>query len=135
MRLTQDAAERDSFRDAHELDRDLRLDRTVEPNLVEVDVGHCRADRVELVVLQHGVMSLLLAAHNDVEDLVHPVLSAKRLAQLPLTDRERARLAGAVENAGHESLTTQTPRLPAPTGLALRHLEPDSLPSHTGRKV
>ena len=47
---------------------DRRLDRLVEPNLVEVDVRDRAADRMLLVVLQHGVMRRLLALDHDVDD-------------------------------------------------------------------
>ncbi len=132
--LGQQASERDARGDADELDRDLRLDRPVEPDLVEVDVQQRRSPRIELIVLQDGVMGLLLALEDDVQDRVRPVASPERLAQLPLLDHKGAWAPRAVEHTGNETLATQPPRRPGAAVLAFAHLELDAFSSHPAGK-
>ena len=112
---------------------DRRLDRLVEPNLVEVDVRDRAADRVLLVVLEHGVMRRLLALDHDVDDPVQPGRAGQGDPQLPLTDDERlVRLA--VEHAGDQALAAQALDVAGAEliGAALLDLEGDSVPGHGG---
>ncbi len=56
--------------------------------------------RVQLVLLEHGVVGLLGALDDDVDDRVEAVGAGQDAAELPLADAERLRrLAAPVENA------------------------------------
>ena len=91
-RVREDAALLDAGRLAGQLDRDLRLDRLVEADLEQVDVRDGVANAVALVVLEDRRARLRLALELDVEDRVEAVGAGQRAAELPLLDRERARL-------------------------------------------
>jgi hypothetical protein len=65
---------------AGELDDDARLDRLVEPHLVQVDVEKPGPRGIQLIVLDDRVMRLLLALENDVEDRVQTVTAGQSLA-------------------------------------------------------
>jgi hypothetical protein len=54
----------------HELHRATRLDRLVEPYLVQIDVGDVAADRILLVVLEDRRVRSRLSFEDDVEDRV-----------------------------------------------------------------
>jgi hypothetical protein len=83
-----------------------------------------------LVVLEHGVMGLLLPLENDVEDRMRAVLAAEDMTKRSLVDEERARITGAVEDAGNEALPSQTPRGPASAVLAFLDLESNPVAGH-----
>jgi hypothetical protein len=68
--LREHAALLHACRLADQIDRDARLDRLVEPHLVQIDVREPAARHVLLVILQHGGMRRLLASEDDVEDRV-----------------------------------------------------------------
>ena len=107
--LLHDAADLRPRRLADEMHEDGRLDRLVEPHLVEVDVRDRAADRMLLVVLEHRVMRRLLALDDDVDDPVQAGGAGQRDSQLPLADDERlVRLP--VEHARDQPLTTQALR-------------------------
>ena len=55
---------------AHELDGDRRVDRLVEPDLLQVDVRDTAAHRVDLVLLQNRRVGLAFAVDLDVENRV-----------------------------------------------------------------
>ena len=117
-RLLEHAAFDGALRLADELHHDLGLDRTVEPDLVEVDVEEAVPGRVELVVLEDGVMRLLRALDDDVEDRVQAVVAGQDAPKLSLSDRERMRrLAVAVEHARDLTGRAQTAGLSAAAAL------------------
>ncbi len=119
-----------------QLDRDLRLDRLVEPHLVQVDVGEPAAGNLLLVVLEHGGMSRLLPVEHDVEDRVRAGIARERAPELALRDAERMRrLAPAVEDAGHEPLVAQAACVGRAATLARLDLELDSFSGHFGAEV
>ena len=112
---------------------DGRLDRLVEPHLVEVDVRDRAADRMLLIVLQHGVMRCLLTLDHDVDDPVQPRRTGQSDAQLSLADDERlVRLA--VEHARDQALAPQALDVAGAEliGAALLDLECDPVPGHGG---
>ena len=118
-----------------ELDDDIRLDRLVEPHLVQVDVQEPGARRIELIVLDDRVMGFLLPLENDVQDGVQTVVAGERLAQLPLLDAEGLCLvAVSVENARNQALLAQAPRGRAPVRFPRLHLQLDSLSCHFRRR-
>ena len=115
---------------------DLRRDRLVEPDLVQVDVQQPGARGIELILLEHGVMRGLLAVEDDVEDRVEAVLAGQHAAKLALLDGERVGvLAAAVENAGNEPVGAQPPRVGAPRLLAWLDVQLDPLAGHFGGQV
>ena len=133
--LAEDAAFLLAGRLADELDDDARLDRLVEPHLVQVDVEEPGAGRIQLVVLDDRVVGLLLALEDDVEDRVQAVVARQRLAELALLDAERMRLVAApVENAGDEALSRRRREARAPARLPRLHLQLDSLSCHFRRR-
>ena len=118
---------------ADELHGDRRLDRLVEPDLVEVDVRDRAADRVLLVVLEHGVMRRLLALDDDIDDPVQARGAGQGDPQLALADDEG--LVGlAVEHAGDQALPAQALDVAGAEliGAALLDLESGSVPGHGG---
>ena len=95
-----------------------------------------RADRVELVVLEHGVVRGLLAVEDDVEDRVQAVVAGQDAAQLALLHDERVRLlAAAVEDAGDHPGRAQTARLRATRGLARLHAQLYAFAGHRRASV
>ena len=131
--LLDDAAHLRAGRLADEVHEDGGLNRLVEPHLVKVDVRDRAADRMLLVVLEHGVMRGLLAVDDDVDDPVEPRRAGQRDTQLPLADDEcLVRLA--VEHARDQSLTPQALHVAGAEliGAALLDLECDSVPGHGG---
>ena len=133
--LTEDAAFLLAGSLADELDDDARLDRLVEPHLVQVDVEEPGARRIQLVFLDDRMVGLLLALEDDVEDRVQAVVTRQRLAELALLDAERMRLVPTpVENAGDQTLITQAPRGRAPARLPHLHPQLDSLSCHFRRR-
>ncbi len=91
---------------ALELDRDLGLDRLVEPHLLQVDVLEAAAHGVQLLLLDHdrdGFAALDLEVEQRrafAEDVAHVAFG----------DLEGPRLgAAAVDDAGHEALAAQAP--------------------------
>ena len=85
--LREDAAFLDAGRLADELDRDLRLDRLVEPDLVQIDVREPAARHFLLVVLEHGRDAASLP-DDDVENRVQARVAGQRAPQLPLVHDE-----------------------------------------------
>ena len=86
---------------ADELDDDGRLDRLVEPHLLEVEVVDLPADRIDLVVLEDRRVRRLLALEHDVEDRVQSGGAGQHAAELALGHGDRVRLVPApVEDAG-----------------------------------
>ena len=131
--LLDDAADLRSGRLADEVHEDGGLDRLVESDLVEVDVRDRAADRMLLVVLEHGVMRGLLAVDQDIDDPVEAGRPGQGDPQLPLTDDEGlVRLP--VEHAGDQPLTPQALDVAGAelVGSALLDLENDSVPGHGG---
>ena len=134
--LRQDAALGDAARLADELDGDLRLDRLVEPHLVEVDVRDAAAERILLVRLEDRVVRGLLAVEDDVEDRVQAARPAERAPELALLDAEGVRgLAAPVQDARDEPLLPQPPRLRRTAALAVLDLQPDPFAGHSGGRV
>ena len=94
-----------------------------------------RARGVELVVLDHRVMSLLLALEDDVEEGVQAVVACQRPTELTLFDAELVRLVPVpVQHPGNEAFRAQPPGLGAPARLPRLHLQLDSLASHFRRR-
>ena len=118
------------------LDDDLRLDDLVEPDLVQVDVEQSRPHRVELVVLEHGVVRRLLPIEDDVEDRMQAVLARQDSPQLALLDRERMRLvARPVQDSRDHAAGSQTPRDGASSLLARLDVQLDAFTRHSGGLV
>ena len=69
-RLAEHAALDDARRLADQLQADRRLDRLVEPHLVQVEVGDPAANGVLLELLDDRRVRRLLALDDDVEDRV-----------------------------------------------------------------
>ena len=100
--LREDAALLDAGGLADERNGDLRLDRLVEADFVQVDVREPSARNFLLVVLEHGRMRRLLAGEDDVQDRVQSAVARQDAAELALFDGERVRRVPApVEDAGH----------------------------------
>ena len=99
------------FLGAEQVDRDRRVDRLVEADLLQVDVRDAAAHRVHLVVLEDRRVRAAGAVDLDVEDRVEARGARERAAQLALGDRDRDRLAAPVEHAGDEPLLAQAARL------------------------
>jgi hypothetical protein len=76
--LREHAAVGRAGRLADELDDDGRLDRLVEPHLVQVDVGDRAPDGVLLHVLQHRRMRRRRPLDDHVEDRVQPTCTGQR---------------------------------------------------------
>jgi len=110
----------------------LRLDRLVEPDLLEVDVDDPAADRMLLVVLEDRRVRGLLALERHVEDCVQPGIAREDAPQLALGDADRVRLlAPAVEHARDQPLLAQTARFGGAAAFALRHLQLHSFSGHS----
>src|SRR5829696_5077763 len=136
QRLLQHAALGDPLRLSGELDDHLRVDRLIEPNLLEVNVEEAVLHGVKLVLLEHGVVGLLGALDDDVDDRVEAVGAGEDPAELPLADAERLRgLPAPVENAGNCPFGAQTAGSRASTVLPRLHFELDTFTSHTGSPV
>jgi hypothetical protein len=95
-----------------------------------------RPDRIELVVLEHGVVRSLLSVEDDVEDGVEAVVTGENSPKLALLDREEMGIsARAVENTGDHAGCPEPPRHGA-TGLVARQdVQLDPLTSHSGGQV
>ena len=117
---------------ASELHVHGRLDRAVEPHLVEVDVRERAANRVALEVLEDGVMGRRLALDHDVDDRVQARGARERRAEAPLVDDDRARVALAVEDTGNEPLLAEAAHAAGAdlVGSALGDLESDAIARH-----
>ena len=116
---------------ADELDHDLRLDRLVEADLLEVDVGDAAGDHVLLVVLEDRRMGRLLAFEHDVEDRVQARGAGQDAAKLSLGDTDRVRrLPAPVEDAGNHPVAAQAARIGGTASLALRYFQLDSFTCH-----
>ena len=77
---------------------------------MEVDVRDAAADRIVLVLLQHGVMRRRLPLEDDVQDRMQPAGTRERAAEIPLGDADRVRgLALAVEDTWDQALPAQAP--------------------------
>jgi hypothetical protein len=111
---------------------DRGMDRTVEPDLVEVDVRDLPSHGILLVVLEDGGMDRLLALEHDVEHRMEARRAGQRPAQHALVDRDRPRVALAVEHAGHPAGLAQTARLGRAELLALPDLQLDPVSGHGG---
>jgi len=107
-----------------QLHDDLRLDRLVEPHLLEIHVDDPAAYRVLLVVLENRRMRGLLAFQGHVEDRVQARVAREHAPQLALRDRDRVRfLAAPVEDARDQPLLAQTARFGGAATFALRYLQ------------
>ena len=121
---------------ADEIDRDGRLDRLVEPHLVQVDVREASARNFLLVVLEHGRMRRLLTGEDDVEDRVQAGVAGQRAPELALGHAERmGRLAAPVEDAWDEPLVAQAPRVRRTAALALGDFQLHAFAGHLGGEV
>ena len=105
--LLNDAALLRAGRLADELDAHRRLDRAVEPHLVEVDVRERAADRMALELFEHRVVRRRLTLDHDVEDRVQARRPSERRAELALLHDDRTRVALAVEDSRNEPLLPQ----------------------------
>ena len=133
--LREDAAFLHAGGLADELDRDLRLDRLIEADLVQIDVREPAARHFLLVVLEHRRVCGSLT-DDDIENRMQPRVAGQRAPQLPLVHDERVRsLSTPVEHARHEALVPQAPRIGGAAPLALRDLELDSFTGHFGGEV
>jgi hypothetical protein len=133
--LARDLREHAAFGDADgladELHHDLRLDRLVEPHLLEVDVDQAALHGVLLVILEDRRVSGLLALEGDVEDRVKTLSAGQHPAQLALGHADRVRLLAApVEDARNQPLLAQAARLGGAAALALLYLQLHSLAGH-----
>ena len=117
---------------ADERDVDRRLDRLVEPDLVQVDVRDVSAHDVLLVVLQDRRVRARPALDDDVEDRVQAARAGQRAPEVALLDGDRLRLAAAVQDAGDDPLPAQAPRLRGAEALARSDQQFDALSSHGG---
>jgi hypothetical protein len=134
--LREHAALLDACGLSDEVDRDLCLDRLVEPYLVQVDVRQPAARNLLLVVLEHRRMRRLLAVEDDVEDRVRARVAGQRAPELTLGHAERVRrLAASVEDTGDHALSAQAPCVGGPAPFAGLHLELDSFSGHFGAEV
>ena len=87
--------------DALELDRDVRLDRLVEVDLLEIDVAERAAHRVQLLLLDHD-RARFAAVDREVEQRG---ALGDHVADLPFGHLEGGRLGAAgVDDAGDEPL-------------------------------
>ena len=117
-----------------ELHDDARLDRAVEPHLLQVDVGDPTLDRMLLVVLEDRRVGRVLALERHVEDRVQAVAAGEHAPQLTLGDADRLRvLAATVEHARDQPLLAQAARLRGASALAVLHLQLHSLAGHRRR--
>src|SRR5262249_12016430 len=133
LHLRETAALLRTDRLADQLDGDARLDRLVEPHLLQVDMRDVPADRVLLIVLEDRRVRRRLALQDDVEDRVQAALASQNTTELALGDADRVRLlAVAVEDAGNEALTAQAARVSRAASLALLDLQLDSFSGHSG---
>ena len=108
-----------------------RLDRLVEADLLEVDVGDAAGDHVLLVVLEDRRMGRLLAFEHDVEDRVQARWAGQDAAKLSLGDTDRVRrLPAPVEDAGNHPVAAQAARIGGTASLALRYFQLDSFTCH-----
>ena len=106
---------------ADEIDRHGRLDRLVEPHLVQVDVREASAGNFLLIVLENSRMRRLLAGQDDVENCVEAGIARQRAPKLAFGHAERVwRLAAPVEDAGDEPLVAQAPRVAQSRGSRAR---------------
>ena len=104
--MLEHAAALDAWCDlgALELNRDLRLDRLVEPHLLQVDVLEAAAHRVVLLLLDHdrhcfGTLDLQVEEGDAF---------AEHVSDIAFGHLEGARLrAAAVDDAGHQALAPQ----------------------------
>ena len=129
--LREHAALGDTDRLADELDDDLRLDRLVEPDLLQVDVDQPALHRVLLVVLEDRGVGGLLAFERDVEDRVQPLSAGQHAPQLSLGNADRVRLLAApVEHGRNQPLLAQAARFGGAAALALLYLQLHSLAGH-----
>ena len=112
------------------------MDRLVEPHFLQVDVEQPRPRWIELVLLEHGVVGLLGALDDDVDDRVEAVGAGQDAAEVTLADAERLRrLAAPVKNARDRPCSAQTARSRAPAVLPRLHFQLDAFSSHTGSPV
>jgi hypothetical protein len=92
--------------------------------------------RIELIVLEHCMVSAALALEDDVEDRMQAVIARQRLPQFALLDAEGVRvIAVPVEDSGDESARAKTPRGGAAAQLAFLDVQPDALVRHSGGQV
>ena len=122
---------------AHELDAHRRLDRPVEPHLVEIDMRERAADRMALEVLEDRVMRGRLALDHHVDDRVEARRPGQRRPELALLDDDRARVTLPVEDAGHQPLLPEAADATRADliGSALGDLECDAIARHRRRIV
>ena len=115
---------------AEELDHDPRLDRLVQPDLLQVDVRERPLERMLLVRLEDR-RARGASVEGDVEDRVEAALAREGPAQLALLDRDCPRLvAAAVDDAGDQTLLAQASRLRGAAAPAVQHFKLHSLAGH-----
>ena len=131
--LRQDAAFLHPGRLAGEVIGHGGVDRLVEPDFLQVDVGDVAADLSCWYSLSTEEWRLAAVDH-DVEHGIQATAGRQRAAQVALGDRDRDRILAAVENARDQTLPAQAPRLGrAEDGTVLDH-QFDALASH-GRAI
>ena len=136
LQLARDLLDRPALlragRLADELDGHRGLDRTVETNLVEVDVRQRAADRVPLEVLENCVVRGRLPLDHDVDDRVEPRRARQRGAKAALAHDDRARMTLPVEDAGHQALLAEAAHATRADllGSAFGDLEGDTIARH-----
>ena len=111
--------------------RHRRVDRLVEPDLLQVDVRDQAAHGILLVVLEHRGVHLP-AFDGDVEHGVQAALRGERRPKVALGDRDRDRLLAAVEDAGDQALAAQATRLGRAEDGTILDQQLDALRSHDG---
>ena len=111
---------------------DGRLNRDVEPHLLQIDVADVAANRVALVLLEDRRVRGRLPLEHDVEHGVQAGRAGERAPELALVDREGLRARLAVEDAWNQPLLAQAPRLGRAESLTFLHFQSKSLAGHGG---
>ena len=96
----------------------MRVDRLVEPDLLQVDVRDAAAHLVHLVLLEDRGVRRAAAVDLDVEDRVQAGRAGQRAPELALGDEIATGSPRAVEDAGDEALLAQAARLARAEALA-----------------
>ena len=111
---------------ALELDRDLGLDRLVEPHLLQVEVLEAAADRVQLLLLDHdrdgfGALDLEVEERARPRCRIDAHLAFGDLeGASPPSRRSRRRRAPGPRRAGGGWCASRTRRGERPSGLSVR---------------
>src|SRR5215203_3625550 len=132
--LGEDAAFLDAVGFADQLDHDLRLDRLVEADFLQIDVDDAALDRILLGLFENRRVRRLLSVEDDVEDDVEAMRAGQRPPEVSLGHADRVRrLPAPVEDAGYQAFAPKAARFPRADLLAFLDLEFDSLGSHGGK--